>query len=80
MPRRRAGPLGGTHQARTDGRSVTVAAWGAPDTGPQTLRRRLPLLLQARFRHLVVADVEPAETPTVFPDVLGIALALRWVR
>ena len=47
---------------------------------PQTLRRRRPLLLQARFRPLVVADVEPAETPTVLPDVLGIALALRWVR
>jgi sugar diacid utilization regulator len=44
----------------TDGRWVAVAARELPDTGAQTLRRRLPLLLQGRFRHLVVADVEGA--------------------
>jgi DNA-binding PucR family transcriptional regulator len=44
----------------TDGRWVALAARELPDTGAQTLRRRLPLLLQARFRHLVVADVEGA--------------------
>jgi len=56
-----------------------VAAWGAPDTGPQTLRRRLPLLLQARFRHLVVADVEPAE-PDGLPGRPGDRAALHWVE
>ena len=44
----------------TDGRWVAVAARERQDTGGPTLRRRLPPLLQGRFRHLVVADVEGA--------------------
>ena len=44
----------------TDGRWVGVAVRERQDASSQTLRRRLPPLLQSRFHHVVVADVEGA--------------------
>lgn len=42
----------------TDGRWVALAVRDRDEAGQQTVRRRLPPLLHARFRHVVVADVE----------------------
>jgi hypothetical protein len=51
-----------TLRIETNGRWVALAARdrGEAEAAHQTLRRRLPPLLRARFRHLVFADVEGA--------------------